>query len=254
MEGLPEGQRFMHYLNQWLETPTDENCPLGGKSSYSDAVRISDPKSQQASIQASHFRTYHTPLKSQNDYIDSMAAAQRISKELSSHTMAHVYPYSIHFVFFDQYHTIQATTRAVLFLALIVVLFLCSAVLGSWRTGGVVAVTVAMTTVNVLGVMGFAGINLNAISLVNLVISVGIAVEFCSHIARAFMGANGGGLPFKHPAGRNDRDERAWAALADVGSSVSDTSPASHPTAEEAYFRSFPASLSPNLLVLRCWL
>lgn len=60
----------------------------------------------------------------------------------------------------------------------------------------------------------------SAISLVNLVISLGIAVEFCSHIARAFMGAGGGGLPYDHPLGPQERDERAWSALVDVGGSV----------------------------------
>lgn len=73
------------------------------------------------------------------------------------------------------------------------------------------------------GIMGIWHISLNAISLVNLVISVGIGVEFCSHIARAFMGAgNGGGagLPHSHPAGEKERDDRAYAALVDVGSSV----------------------------------
>jgi hypothetical protein len=72
-----------------------------------------------------------------------------------------------------------------------------------------------------MGVMGFWHISLNAISLVNLVISLGIAVEFCSHIARAFMGAGGQGLPYDHPSGGKERDERAWTALVDVGPSVS---------------------------------
>lgn len=71
-----------------------------------------------------------------------------------------------------------------------------------------------------MGMMGVWGISLNAISLVNLVISLGIAVEFCSHIARAFMGAGGGGLPYGHPNGPKERDERAWSALVDVGASV----------------------------------
>lgn len=78
----------------------------------------------------------------------------------------------------------------------------------------------ALAVLNVMGVMGFWGISLNAISLVNLVISLGIAVEFCSHIARAFMGA-GQGLPFDHPSGSKERDERALSALVDVGPSVS---------------------------------
>jgi Niemann-Pick C1 protein len=71
--------------------------------------------------------------------------------------------------------------------------------------------------------MGIWHISLNAISLVNLSIAIGIGVEFCTHIARAFMGAGAGGgagLPHSHPAGRKERDDRAYAALIDVGSSV----------------------------------
>lgn len=103
---------------------------------------------------------------------------------------------------------------------MIAVLVVTSLLLGSWRTGFVVTATVFLTVFNVMGMMGAWGISLNAISLVNLVISVGIAVEFCSHIARAFMGASSGGVAFDHPAGGHDRDERARLALVDVGSSV----------------------------------
>ena len=37
------------------------------------------------------------------------------------------------------------------------------------------------------GVMAVLGIQLNAVSVVNLIMSIGIAVEFCVHIAHAFM-------------------------------------------------------------------
>jgi len=78
---------------------------------------------------------------------------------------------------------------------------------------------VALTVITVMGVMAVWGISLNAISLVNLVISLGIAVEFCAHVARAFMSA-GTGSPTDQPAGQKERDERMWTALVDVGPSV----------------------------------
>ncbi|KAM0750355.1 multidrug efflux transporter AcrB transmembrane domain-containing protein [Meredithblackwellia eburnea MCA 4105] len=215
LEGLPEGPEFLRYLDQWLASPTDETCPLGGKASYSSAI-----SRENTSVLATHFRTYHTPLKSQSDYINAMASSERIAKELSHRTGGEVVPYSLFYVFFDQYSTISSVARQVLTLALLAVFFVTGGVLGSWRTGGAVILTCFLTVINVLGVMGIWGISLNAISLVNLVISVGIAVEFCSHIARAFMGASAGGIPRQHPASSKDRDERARAALNDVGSSV----------------------------------
>ena len=60
-----------------------------------------------------------------------------------------------------------------------------------------------------LAMMYLWNIEMNAISLVNLVMSVGISLEFCAHIARDFIiSANG------------TRLERAKQALAYMGSSV----------------------------------
>ncbi|GAA6000492.1 sphingolipid transporter [Rhodotorula paludigena] len=217
LEGFPQDGEMMRFVEQWLASPTDESCPLGGKAGYSSALALSDDR---GNIDLSHFRTYHTPLKTQDDFINAFAAARRIAKDLSKRTGAKVFPYSLFYVFFSSYGEIWATTREVLTFALAAVFLVTSLILGSFRTGCVVAFTVFLSLVSVMGAMGVWGVSLNPLSLVNLVISVGISVEFCAHLARAFMGALGGGLPFHHPAGPKDRDERAVAALEDVGASV----------------------------------
>ncbi|KAG8811959.1 hypothetical protein FRC17_002264, partial [Serendipita sp. 399] len=216
MEGLPEGPEFIRYLDQWLKTPTDEDCPLGGQAAYGSAVALS---ADHSTVEASHFRTFHSPLKSQADFINAFEAAHRIAADLSKETGTTVFPYSLFYVFFDQYAHIINMTQQVLGLGLLSVLIVTSVFLGSWRTGVIVTAVVALTVVNCMGVMGIWGISLNALSLVNLVISLGIAVEFCSHIARAFMGV-GSILPADHPNGQRERDERMWSALVDVGPSV----------------------------------
>lgn len=218
MDGLPEGEEFMKYLQQWLISPTTEDCPLAGKASFGSALSVS-PNGED--VLASHFRTFHSPLKSQADFINSFAAAHRIADDLSERTGTSVFPYSLHYVFFDQYAHIIPMTEQILGLGLAAVLIITALLLGSWRTGTIVTAVVALTVVTVMGAMGVWGIMLNAISLVNLVISLGIAVEFCAHVARAFMSA-GSGLPIDHPAGQKERDERMWTALTDVGPSVCD--------------------------------
>jgi Niemann-Pick C1 protein len=219
MDGFPHGEEFMRYLKQWLISPTTEECPLAGKASFGSALSLAPDESD---VIASHFRTFHVPLKSQGDYINAFAAAHRIADDLSRSTGASVFPYSIFYVFFDQYAHIVAITQEVLGLGLGSVLVVTAFLLGSWRTGTIVTGVVALTIVSVMGIMPVWGIHLNAISLVNLVISLGIAVEFCAHVARAFMSA-GSGLPMDHPAGQKERDERMWTALVDVGPSVSPT-------------------------------
>ncbi len=222
MSGLPQGSDFMRYLQQWLVSPTDESCALGGQAPYSHAVKLA---SDNTTVVASHFRTYHTPLKTQADFINALTAAQRISADITRRTGVKVFPYSLFYVFFDQYEHVTSIAIEVISFALLAILIITSVLLGSWRTGATVTAVCALAVTNVMGVMGFWGISLNAISLVNLVISLGIAVEFCSHIARAFMGA-GGGMPFEKDA-RKEKDERAFTALVDVGPSVS-LSPSVH--------------------------
>lgn len=145
MEGLPEGDDFIRYLNHWLESPANEDCPLGGKAGYASAISVDNDI-----VKASHFRTYHTPLKNQDDYINALAAGKRVAKDLSQSTGGEIFPYSIFYVYFEQYATIVTTTRAVLALALAAVVLVTSIILGSWRTGFVVVVTVFMITMNVL--------------------------------------------------------------------------------------------------------
>ena len=74
----------------------------------------------------------------------------------------------------------------------------------------VVVLTIALILLNMFGCMVLWNIPLNAVSLVNLVMAVGISVEFCAHVARAFALSQ-----------RQSRVGRAEEALAEMGSSVS---------------------------------
>ena len=215
MAGLPQDDQFMRYLQQWLQSPTDQSCPLGGQAAYSSAVTLNNDNT---TVAASHFRTYHTPLKTQDDFINALSSARRVSAEITKRTGVKVFPYSLFYVFFDQYEHVESIAVQLIALGILAIGIITSVLLGSWRTGGTVTFTCLLAVINVMGVMGYWNVSLNAISLVNLVISLGIAVEFCSHIARAFMGA-GSGLPYdKDPS--KDRNDRAFTALVDVGPSV----------------------------------
>jgi Niemann-Pick C1 protein len=99
MQGLPEGPEVMRYMQQWLATPTDDKCPLGGQAPYSSAVSLAPDNS---SVVASHFRTFHAPLKTQDDFINALAAAKRVASDIHARTGVETYPYSLFYVFFEQ--------------------------------------------------------------------------------------------------------------------------------------------------------
>lgn len=214
--GMPEGTEFMHYAEKWIEAPTDASCPLGGKAPYSNAL-VLDPR--RVTTNASHFRTSHTPLKSQDDLIKSYMSARRIAQGISDEHGIDVFPYSKTYIFFDQYVSIVRLTGTLLGSAAAIIFVVTSALLGSVATGAVVTATVVMIEVDIIGTMAIAGVSLNAVSLVNLVICVGIGVEFCAHIARAFMFPSRS-LMAKSPPKLRGKDSRAWTALVNVGGSV----------------------------------
>lgn len=216
LSGMPEGDEFIHYLDKFLSSPTSDDCPLGGQASYGSAVVVDHEK---GSIPASHFRTMHSPLRSQDDFINAYTSARRIASEFGSKTGAEVFPYSVFYIFFDQYVTIVGLTAALLCAAIAIIFVITSVLLGSTLTGASVAITVIMTIVDIIGAMAVFNVSLNAVSLVNLIICVGIAVEFCAHIARAFMFPS---RTFMERAKNRfrGRDARAWTALVNVGGSV----------------------------------
>jgi len=216
MYGMPEGDEFVHYLQKWLSAPTDADCPLGGKAGYSNAVVVD---SERDTIPASNFRASHTPLKGQADFINAYASARRISDGLKETTGIDVFPYSVFYIFFDQYSTIVRLTATLLGSALAMILVISSILLGSVRTGAVVTATVIMIVTDIIGTMALFHVSLNALSLVNLVICVGIGVEFCAHIARAFMFPSRAVMERAKNKFRG-RDARAWTALVNVGGSV----------------------------------
>ncbi|PKC75290.1 multidrug efflux transporter AcrB transmembrane domain-containing protein [Rhizophagus irregularis] len=208
MSGMPQGEEFLKYLGLWLKSSPDESCPLAGKAAYGDAI-VRDL--EDITVKTSHFRTFHTPLKSQNDYIAAYHSAHRISELINEENPSiQVFPYSVFYIFFEQYEYIISLAAEIFFLAFVSIWFVTTLLLGSAWTGFIVVCHVIMIITNVLGIMALWGVSLNAISLVNLVICVGIGVEFCVHIARAFI-VGGEGV---------DREERAYRSIVDVGSSV----------------------------------
>jgi Niemann-Pick C1 protein len=206
MTSFPQGQEFLDFYDLWINMPPDEDCPLGGKAAYGDAI-VSDHKA--VSIDTSHFRTFHTPLRSQEQFISAYASAQRIANDLSQELQLEVYPYSVFYIFFEQYTYIMSMAFEILGLAILSIFVVTSSLLGSLRCGLIVMSIVIMILIDVIGVMTVWGVSLNAVSLVNLVICVGISVEFCCHIARGFMVASG------------SQEDRAGKSMVDVGSSVS---------------------------------
>merc|ERR1712136_501216 len=98
-----------------------------------------------------------------------------------------VYPYSVFYVFYEQYLTWGHDVLVSLAISAAAVFVVTFILLGlDIHSALVVLITIAMIIIDLFGLMYWWSISLNAVSLVNLVMAIGISVEFCSHIVRAF--------------------------------------------------------------------
>ncbi|CAK9436771.1 uncharacterized protein LODBEIA_P12930 [Lodderomyces beijingensis] len=182
MDAFPQGkEEFMFYFNQWIQEPSDP-CPLGGKAPYSNSISRSHDE-----IKASYFRTAHTPLRSQDDFIAAYKNSLRIVREIKRFIPdLKVFSWSPFYIFFVQYLNIVGLTFGLTSGAIALIWLVCTILLGSMRSSTVISVIITSIMINMGGVMALWDISLNAVSLVNLIICCGLAVEFTIHLTRAY--------------------------------------------------------------------
>ncbi|KDP36788.1 hypothetical protein JCGZ_08079 [Jatropha curcas] len=202
----PSTVQFRDKLPWFLNALPSADCAKGGHGAYTSSVELGGYGN--GVIQASSFRTYHTPLNRQIDYVNSMRAARDFSSRISDSLKMEVFPYSVFYMFFEQYLDIWRTALINLAIAIGAVFIVCLVITCSLWSSAIILLVLAMVVVDLMGVMAILDIQLNAVSVVNLVMSVGIAVEFCVHITHAFTVSTG------------DREERMKEALGTMGASV----------------------------------
>lgn len=172
-------------------------------------------------IANSRLRFQQTALRNEEDFLNSFYYTHKFTDELAKSVTAPpgvdkpAFAYSLYYVYYDQYTYIQGVCLQNLMLAFAAV-FLSVALISTFRAAAVVVLVVASIIVNICAVLyvwnlsplAAYDIRINAVSVVNLVMAVGLSVEFCCHIVTAFVFASG------------TREQRARHALEAMGSSV----------------------------------
>ncbi|KAG5081841.1 hypothetical protein AAZX31_02G292500 [Glycine max] len=202
----PSTAQFREKLPWFLDALPSADCAKGGHGAYTNSVDLNGYEG--GVIQASEFRTYHTPLNRQGDYVNAIRAARDFSAIISSSLKMDIFPYSVFYIFFEQYLDIWKLALINITVALGAIFVVCLIITSSMWSSAILLLVLIMIILDLMGVMAILGIQLNAVSVVNLIMSIGIAVEFCVHIVHAFMVSLG------------DRSQRAKTALCTMGASV----------------------------------
>ncbi|KAH9620446.1 hypothetical protein KSS87_017382 [Heliosperma pusillum] len=181
----------------------------------SRSLTIYDAHQAMRVVLSEHLSFEHSTLQLINrqahgisDYINALRAAREFCAKVSDSLKMEIFPYSVFYIFFEQYLDIWSTALVNLAIALGAVFVVCLVITSSLWSSAIILLVLAMIVVDLMGVMAILGIQLNAVSVVNLIMSIGIAVEFCVHITHAFSVSLG------------DRNQRTEEALGTMGASV----------------------------------
>ncbi|KAJ8450791.1 hypothetical protein Cgig2_032416 [Carnegiea gigantea] len=79
--GRPSTQQFKEKLPWFLNALPSADCAKGGHGAYTNSVDLNGYES--GIIRASEFRTYHTPVNKQSDYVNALRAAREFSSKVS---------------------------------------------------------------------------------------------------------------------------------------------------------------------------
>ncbi|XP_018647015.1 niemann-pick C1 (NPC1) [Schistosoma mansoni] len=223
-DGRPNALDFSQYLPYFLSENPGSNCPKGGKAAYSTGVRLlRDNISDSVTVGANYFMAYHGVLKKPDDYVNALKAARYYANKITQswYTTTDnymngpirrntVFPYSVFYVFYEQYLTLFNEAAFQLGICLLAIFIVTLIFFGFDLVATLMVIFgVVYIVISVSAVMVLWSITLNALSLVNLVVALGISVEFCAHIVRSFTISV---LP--------TRVERAKESLSEMGSSI----------------------------------
>lgn len=118
------------------------------------------------------------------------------------------YPYSYAYVFYEQYAIIVREAMTNLSLAAAATFLLVLLTVSDVRAALYVLLCVVMVDVDILGLMWLWGLTIDSVTIINLVLAIGLVVDYSAHIAHAFVITPG------------SRQERADHAIGSMGSAV----------------------------------
>jgi len=203
---------FLDYVERWKDYPDYYELEIGDEQSFIKALKnvylVNTPFLQDIDFETSHCS--ETEECSQNGIKDQIVGARFIlqgHKVLNSNDesnlvrelrdICHSSKYNVtvfhpYFIYFDQFlvvlpTTIQCVAIAAGVMMVVSLIFIPNPVCSLW-----VAFSIVSIEVGVLGFMTFWGINLDSISMINLIMCIGFSVDFTAHISYHYLDSEGG--------------------------------------------------------------
>ncbi|CEF70744.1 Sterol-sensing domain and Patched family-containing protein [Strongyloides ratti] len=201
---------YMNYLEQLNAEPenTDKiwNKKLlkwlkntGAANQWEQDIKYNENKTQ---IEAFRFTIAMKNMVTPNQH----KLATKLLREIADECPFKVDVYHEAFPFADQYLIIMSSTLQNVFISLFCMIAISFLLIPSFPSAVIIAVMICSISIGVFGYMTFWGVNLDAVSMISLIMCIGFAVDLSAHIVYAFVAS----------PGDNSKD-KVTAALAHLG-------------------------------------
>jgi len=201
---VPKG-RFFPWLNQWVQ----QNAL--GQQFASSILWVSgnntlrtEPQAE-AGLVATRLRATYVKVETANEEIDTMNS---LRDSVYAAGVGDSYPFAFVYIFYEQFAIIVQEAVLNLSLALVASFLVTLIIIASLPAALLVTLCVVLVDVDILGLMNMWDLTIDSVSIIQLVLAVGLSVDYSAHIAHAFVVAKG------------TRQERADKAVSEMGTAV----------------------------------
>ncbi|XP_067049553.1 patched domain-containing protein 3-like [Acropora muricata] len=189
------GAKFLPVLKAFLQVP--------GCSYFSEDLRFSKDGKK---LKASRVLGFMKPSGSSTFQKNAMLS---LRKDITEMSKLDAFPITRPFIFFEQYAIIARDTIRNLLIAALAVLVITSPFLVDCTVAILVLFNFAAMVCELFGLMVIWNVSLNSISMINLVMAIGFAVDYSAHVAHAYVVSN-----------KATPNERVVDAVSTLGASV----------------------------------
>ena len=185
--GVINPKAFYNYLTAWVSN--DALAYSASQASFrpeprqwihvSQDVELKIAKSQPLVYAQMPF--YLNNMRTTGEITDTIQAIRAICQRFEDRGLPN-FPTGIPFTYWEQYVRLRFYLISALVVVLAAVFLVISAFLFNPWTATLIVVILIMIVIELFGLMGLLGIKLSAVPAVILIVSVGIGVDFISHI------------------------------------------------------------------------
>ncbi|XP_071954155.1 patched domain-containing protein 3-like [Antedon mediterranea] len=192
-------EAFVLWVNEFLLDPT------GGDTFKADVIF---DNSTSLEIISSRISFAHIVLKGSTEEVDAMDSIQEFTANFEFEGDGYAFAFSENYIQYESNKVIQEELFRNLGLACVCVFLIILLLLANLKACLLVFLAVMLTLVDLAGFVHHWGLTIDVVVTIQLILSIGIAVDYAAHIGHMFMTVTG------------TRNDRVLKTLQNIGSAV----------------------------------